>query len=125
MSAISHKCLIEIAPEHTRYKHDQFLRSTRIGEDLGLVGDDAYDFLEDLISECGLDANAFDPTLYFPGEVTADMHAYLYRIKLERSQNVASKFYNRLGFNLWGGGTASQKYQTLTLGEIQDALGKT
>jgi hypothetical protein len=76
MEIVTMEKLKALLAKHSLCRMDSISKETRLGEDLGIIGDDADEFLEDFSSEFKVDISNMIFHDYFPDEATAEMHYY-------------------------------------------------
>jgi hypothetical protein len=74
--------------------------STRLAEDLKLLGDDASEFIERFSEQFNVDLSGFVFSDHFPAEGSAEMLAYLSRVAAP-SKHTLIRFMRRFDCALW------------------------
>ena len=114
------KELVAIASKHTRVPINEIDSASMLGEELGLVGDDAKEFFEECGKRFDLDLSDFHFSDYFPDESTAEMHYYLGTIV--RRRNLIVSFFSYFDTGFWGFFAKKKSYNTVTVQDIFDSV---
>lgn len=97
---ISKELLLFLLSERCTNNTSKVTESTRLQEDLGIYGDDAFDLIERFAAKFSVDISRFDIAAYFSPEGELDLIDFLKRI---------------LGFN-------QKKRKPFTIKHLQDAI---
>lgn len=91
---------------------------TRLGEDLGIVGDDAEEFLEDFARIFKVDMTGMAFSDYFPDEATSNMYYYLTTIARKDNENCLLKLLKNLESKRWGVFANRKAFKTITINAL-------
>ena len=104
---------------HARVDESSLHLGTRIGEDLCITGDDAYEFLEDYMNKFDVDlseSSEFCFGEYFPDEVSADECVYI----AKHSKCKVMKYLSYIAFWSWITCTKNRQYKSMTIQDLLD-----
>ena len=97
---------------------EQLSADTRLGEDLGIVGDDAEELLSEFSLEFNVDMSALDFKLYFPSEASANMNFYLTTIAKSKYNNPLVNAVRFLESKFWKVFARQTDYITITIHDL-------
>ena len=117
--AIDFEQIVEFTREYLGAKTASLTTSTRLLEDLGLVGDDAEEYLLAFAKKFGVDLSDLEFDRYFPDEATATMH-YTRAALASKDSNrwEISRRISAVEKIFWGLFCRKKGFQSLTLGEL-------
>lgn len=107
--------IIELVARHALCRPETLSLSTRIGEDLCIVGDDADELLIEFSREFNVDLSEMDFDAYFPREASSEMNYYLSVIAKNNSKNNIFKFLDILFRRII---TKRVVYKSLTINDL-------
>lgn len=107
--------IINLIAKHTLLTSCEISLSSRLGEDLRLVGDDAEEFLKEFSEQFNLDLSDMNFNDYFPDEATADMHYYLCTTRLGKSKNKLMRIIRKLEARFWRLFARKTQFKSMTV----------
>ncbi|GAB0154350.1 hypothetical protein MnBA_37500 [Marinobacterium sp. BA1] len=110
--------ILRLVAKHALCQSDRLSITTKIGEDLRIVGDDADELLAEFSSEFNVDMYNIDFETYFPCEATANMHFYLSAIAKSKYQNPLVLAIRYLEAKFWRLFASKTSYQKLTIEDL-------
>jgi len=78
--------VIELVSDFTGFPKNEINAKTRLGEDLGIDGQDAYDFIEQFSETFNVDMQNFCFDVHFGPEASFDPFSYLYFLLFNRKK---------------------------------------
>lgn len=105
----------ELVAKHAHCPVETLLVKTRLGEDLGIIGDDADEFLDEFARSFDVDMSGMVFNDYFPNEATAEMHYYLAAIARSGGHGQLLRPVRLLEIWFWGMFAKKMSFKTLTI----------
>ncbi len=103
-------------------KHD-LKESTRIGEDLLIVGDDAEEFLDAFSKKFNVDFSELEFNNYFPSEASSAMHCYLSKHGSKSKNKIrVLQMLDKIEEKVWGFFSGKTSFNTLTLEQMHETI---
>lgn len=94
--------------------------STRVGEDLRLIGDDAEEFLERFSKEFGVDLSELPFSEYLPSEGSASLHFYAGR-QMHSPNNSGLSLLRKIDSLIWGSFAGRRSFKTMTAQDLYES----
>lgn len=110
-----------LVAKHARVEPHQLRGNTRVGEDLGIVGDDAEELLTEFSEKFNVDLTNFRFQDYFPDEGTADMTYYLLKNSGGSLRRRGPNPFRRMEEAIWGVFARNKSFKSLTLEQLMVA----
>ncbi len=104
--------------DYCGFKEEDITLETRVGEDLGIVGDDADELLSDFRDEYAVDFSGFVFEDYFPFEVSTEMYVYLAFHAENRPGLPAFRWLRMLRSSFYKRYYGELHYRTMTVGNL-------
>ncbi len=107
----------ELVSLHSGVRIDSFDLKSKLGEDLGVVGDDADELFSDLSTKFEVNLNGFCIDDYFPSEASADMYCYL-ATKVNNRRNLISNLLNVLSISFWKLFSSNKIFKSISVEDL-------